>query len=445
MGAKMVRFRSAIVLACAVALAWGSAASAQMFSAPRRVFISGNSYHVAACPGPVPAGYARCFAHIVTDRSGTPLRNRMAANRFEKEITSNLVPDGWGPRGLIAAYNPQVAYTYPFAVGKSSTIIAIVDAFGYPNAEADLAFYRKLYSLPACTTANGCFKKLNEWGAAANYPAANAGWADETALDLDMASAMCPQCKIILVEAANSSSANLGTAVDTAVKKGAHVVSNSYGGPEAGSASFNPYYNHPGVAITVSTGDDGYDDWTAAAPNTPNFPATSQFVTAVGGTSLYFSEATGFFQTAWLSDGGGGGSGCSTIYPKPSWQKDTLCKKRMEADVSAVGDPNTGVAVYGPCGTTCSAGSQFTPGWSVYGGTSVAAPLVGGIYAANGGTVTLGSPYAAGVHLTDVKAGTNGNTTTGSPGNCGGTYYCVAGVGYDGPTGMGTPLGEAGF
>jgi subtilase family serine protease len=406
------------------------------------VMVSGKVYHIAACPGPVPAGYARCFAHIVTDSRGSTLRNRMAANVFEKQVRSNIVPAGYGPRALVLAYNPQVLWTYPVAVGKPTTTIAIVDAYGYPNAETDLGVYRAEYGLPACTTANGCFKKLNQSGSATNYPAANAGWADETALDLDMASAMCPQCKITLVEANSQSDANLTAAVKTAVAKGAHVVSNSWGSPEAGSTSYNAAFNHPGVAFTVSTGDNGYDNRTCTPATSCTYsafwPASSQYVTAVGGTSLYFADAIGFYQLAWAD----AGSGCSKIYPKPAWQKDKLCTKRMEADVSAVADPNTGVAFYGPCGAGCS--SPFAPGWAVSGGTSVAAPLVGGIYAANGGTVKLGSPYGAGVHLRDIFAGTNGVTTSG-PGNCGGTYFCNAVTGYDGPTGMGTPLGEVGF
>jgi subtilase family serine protease len=320
-----------------------------------------------------------------------------------------------------------VLATYPNGVGSRATTIAIIDAFGYVSAESDLQVYRSMYHLPACTTANGCFAKYNQAGQKSNYPSPRLGWAQQTALDLDMASAMCPQCKIILVEADNDLGQNLVAAVNTAVAKGAHVVSNSYGGGEVGSNSFNPSYHHPAVAITASSGDSGF----AAGPQ---FPATSQFVTAVGGTALTFSSSAGFTQKAWCTDppacGEAAGSGCSTVYPKPAWQTDTLCTKRMEADVSAVADPDTGVAVYGPTSGTSS-------GWLVFGGTSVAAPLVGGIYGANGGTVTLGSPYGATAHLTDVHAGNNGT--------CGGTYFCKSVVGYDGPTGLGTPTSVHGF
>jgi subtilase family serine protease len=396
-----------------------------------RVFLSGSTYHVAACAGFAPRGFARCHAHIVTDRSGRPLINRFQANNFEvqlrrmasPDVNPSVVPSGYGPRSLNLAYNPAVTPTYPTGVGSNSTIVAIVDAFGYTQAERDLGIYRKQFGLPPCTKANGCFIKLNQAGVAGSYPPQDDGWAQESALDVDMASAMCPNCKIMLVEATTNSFTNLATAVNTAVSKGAHVVSNSYGGGEAGSTTVNGHYHHGGVAITASSGDDAF----AAGPQ---FPATSQYVTAVGGTALTFVPATGFSQKVWFDGSHGAGSGCSTIYPKPAWQHDPLCTKRMEADVSAVADPATGVAVYGPTSGTSSA-------WLVFGGTSVSAPLVGGIYGAHGATVTLGSPYGASVHLTDVKTGNNGT--------CGGTYFCQAKVGYDGPTGLGTPTGEVGF
>jgi hypothetical protein len=197
------------------------------------------------------------------------------------------------------------------------------------------------------------------------------------------------------------------------------VISNSYGGGESGTTSYESAYNHAGVAITVSSGDSGYG---------VQFPASSPHVTAIGGTSLTRANNTrGWSETTWSS----AGSGCSTVYAKPSWQTDSLCTMRMEADVSAVADPNTGVAVYGPNSSGKSA-------WLVFGGTSVAAPLIGGIYAVNGGSVNYGSnPYGSTSNLNDV--------TTGSNGSCGGTYFCTAGAGYDGPTGLGTPKNATPF
>ncbi len=254
-----------------------------------------------------------------------------------------------------------------------------------------------------------------------DYPAQNIGWAEESALDLDMASAMCPNCKIILVEAKTNSSKNLAASVDEAALLGAHVISNSYGGGEGRSAMFEASYNHAGVAITASTGDSGYG---------AQFPATSPHVTAVGGTALSRSNSNprGWVEQAWS----GGGSGCSAVYAKPAWQTDHRCTMRMEADVSAVAAPATGVSVYGPNGSGVSQ-------WLVFGGTSVAAPLVGGIYAANGGSVNYGSdPYKHKMSLNDVTTGTNGK-------DCPHPYYCHAEIGYDGPTGLGTPIGDTAF
>ena len=235
-----------------------------------------------------------------------------------------------------------------------------------------------------------------------------------------MASAMCPGCKLVLVEASSASFANLATAVNTAAGlAGVTVISNSYGGSETGSASYAGAYNHAGKAITASTGDSGYG---------VSFPASAPSVIAVGGTRLVRdTSARGWGETAWTS----GGSGCSSVYAKPSFQSDPLCTQRMEADVSAVGDPATGVAVYGPT-------SRRQSGWLVFGGTSVSAPLIGGIYGVTGHTPNgPASIYANLAALNDITGGSNGS--------CGGTYFCTAGPGYDGPTGNGTPNGPAAF
>jgi subtilase family serine protease len=392
----MTRFATIAALSATLSLVLGlSSASAE------RIERSGQVFHVSVCSAPTMPLVARCHAHVVTDSFG---------HRFERAAVHNLVPAGYGASTLQSAYgiNP--------ANGASTTIIAIVDAYGYNNAESDLATYRSTMGLSPCTSANGCFAKYNQVGVKGNYPRQDTGWAQETALDLDMASAMCPNCKIILVEATSATYGNLATAENTAAALHAHVISNSYGGGEAGSVSYESAYNHPGVAITVSSGDSGFG---------VQFPASSPHVTAVGGTSLFLSG--GRVETTWS----GAGSGCSSYYAKPSWQKDPLCTSRMEADVSAVADPQTGVAVYGP-------GSRFGSAWQVYGGTSVAAPLVGGIYANNGGAVNYGSnPYGATSALHDITSGSNGS--------CGGTYFCTAGPGYDGPTGLGTPNGNSAF
>ena len=394
-------------IAAALLVFASSAVGAWTYGAPptslRDLRYSKGVAHVRVCEGPERPGIARCHARVVTDAAGRTIEN---------VVKRNLLPAGYGPADLQAAYN------IPADAGSPATVIAIVDAYGYINAEADLAIYRATFGLPPCTTANGCFTKYNQSGQQGNYPYQNTGWAQETALDLDMASAACPKCKIILVQARSATYANLAAAVNTAAALGAHVISNSYGGGESGTQSYEAAYNHPGVAITVSTGDSGYG---------AQFPATSPHVIAAGGTSLRVAgTARGWSETAW----NGSGSGCSDVYPKPAWQTDPSCPRRMEADVSAVADPSTGVAVYAPSGS-------HSASWQVYGGTSVAAPLIGGIYGANGDAVVSGSLYADRSALFDVISGSNGT--------CGVHYYCHADVGYDGPTGLGTPDGLTAF
>jgi len=242
-----------------------------------------------------------------------------------------------------------------------------------------------------------------------------------------MVSAVCPACSILLVEANSPKLADLATAVNTAAAyawPGATVraISNSYGGPEAGSTPYDFAYKHPGIAVTVSSGDKGYG---------VEFPASSEWVTAVGGTTLVRATgARGWSETAWS----GSGSGCSAIYPMQAWQQgvtDAACSMRMEADVSAVADPKTGVAVYSP--TTGGIGA-----WLRFGGTSVAAPIIAALYGLNGQGANFGAdPYAHPDALFDVTAGSNGV--------CGAPYLCTAGPGYDGPTGLGTPDGTNAF
>ncbi|MEW2545762.1 carboxypeptidase regulatory-like domain-containing protein [Streptomyces sp. NPDC047002] len=338
-------------------------------------------------------------------------------------------PVGYTPADL------QSAYALPSDGGAGATI-AIVDAYDDPSAEADLAVYRRQFGLPACTTANGCFKKVNQRGAQDLYPAANADWAGEVSLDLDMISAVAPQARIVLVEADTANFTDLATSVDTAVSLGAGYVSNSYGSnytAQSGSGedpaeptSFDPYYDHPGVAVVASSGDSGYG---------VSYPAASPFVTSVGGTRLVKDGGPrGWAESVWSGSGGGAGSGCSAYEPKPAFQNsaDTGCDQRAVADVSAVSDPQTGVAVYN---------SYQAGGWAQYGGTSAAAPIVTGVYA-DAGPVASGSypntlPYTNRSALNDVTSGSNGTCTT--------ARWCTAGPGWDGPTGLGTPHGTAAF
>ncbi len=343
--------------------------------------------------------------------------------------------------GVGGGYDPQdlqSAYKIPTSIEETQTI-ALVDAYGYASAESDLATYRKQYGLTPCTKANGCFKKVNESGEEANYPPPNSGWQVETALDLAMASAACTNpanCHILLVEATTASLENLGQSVNEAAKLGATEISNSYGLPEQlcgiGCTPISEeYYNHPGVVVTVSSGDNGYDNHLSECEvkgklcASPNFPATSPYVVAVGGTSLHkASNSRGWSEEVWTE----AGSGCSKFEPKPAWQTDTGCAKRTDNDVAAVADSTTPVSVY-------ANGS-----WYLVGGTSASSPLVAGIEAhASKYTRSLGAHafYKYPGSLFDVTTGSNGTCTPPAEDE----YFCHAEVGYDGPTGLGTPDG----
>ena len=374
-----------------IALLVSGAATTKTFASP-----SGASTvtftHV--CPGVI-RGSARCHA-----------------------IRVDGGPGGGSPSGYTPA-DLQSAYKLASSTAGSGQIVALVDAYDDPNAESDLGVYRSRFGLTACTTANGCFSKVDQNGGPTS-PKGNRFWAQEISLDLDMVSAICPNCHILLVEATTSSFPNLATAVDEAAKLGANEISNSYGGSESSNeGSDQSHYNHPGIAITVSSGDSGYG---------VQFPAASQYVTAVGGTTLKkASNSRDWSETVWS----GAGSGCSAYISKPSWQTDTGCSRRTVADVAADADPNTGVSVYD---------SYHEPGWLVFGGTSVASPIIASVYAlaGNAGSLTYGSYSYS--HPRSLFA-----VTSGSNGSCGGSYLCTGVDGYNGPTGNGTPDSTGGF
>ena len=353
-------------------------------------------------------GHATCFALI---RASGQARADTAA------------PAGYGPADLASAYNLVSAQASGAGAGQT---VAIVDAYNDPTAAADLALYRATFGLPACTTGSGCLRKVNQYGGK-TLPPADDGWAVEISLDLQAVSAACPACNILLVEANSNSVADLASAADTAARLGADVISNSYGVTEyTGMTRYESSYNHPGVAITAATGDGGYGP--------PMFPANLTSVTAVGGTSLIRDDysARGWDEFAWS----GSGSGCSAWIIKPAWQHDKACPGRMTADVSAVANPYTGLAVY----DTTPNPYGLTPGWFIIGGTSASTALIAGVYglAGNTGQVNNASGlYTHRAYLNDVIGGSNGT--------CGNTYLCNATKGYDGPTGLGTPNGTGAF
>jgi len=367
---------------------------------------------VRVCPSDGP-GFARCLAWKRTD-----------------VVRPNVIP-GYSPASLQAAYNLTTAS----GTNGAGQIVAIVDAYDDPNAEADMNVYRTTFALPACTTANGCFLKINQLGKTAPLPGTDVvghgGWEAEESLDLDMVSAICPNCSILLIEANSNTTTDLFAAEDAATTTcTTNVVSNSWNTSEYPSeASDETHFNHPGIMITVSAGDTGY-------PNS-GYPAASQYVTSVGGTHLT-KVGSVWTETVWT----GSGSMCSTYISQPAWQTalgsgyTSICGKRIDNDVSAVADPNTGVAVYDTFGGTGGCSS-----WCQFGGTSASAPIIGAVYAlaGNANTATYGSfPYGNTGSLNDVTSGSNGSCP-------GAAFLCTAGAGYDGPTGLGTPNGIGAF
>ncbi len=406
---RVVAIASATIVIAALAVLVTQGGRA--YAAPKPATASVSFLH--AC-GAAPAGFAHCDSIV-------RLASHAARPQVSPSCSTSNPTSGYMPCDLQAAYN------LPSSTAGSGQTVAIVDAYNDPNAESDLGVYRSQFGLTPCTTANGCFKKVNQSGGT-SYPRNNGGWAEEISLDLDMVSAICPNCHILLVEASSNSLTNLGTAVNEAAKLGATEISNSYGGSESSSDTTydTSYYNHPGITVTASSGDGGYG---------VEYPAASQYVTAVGGTTLtQASNTRGWTETAWSS----AGSGCSKYDPQPSWQSSvsnitSVCGKRAVADVSADADPNTGVDVYD------SFKYQGLSGWLVFGGTSVASPIIASVYAlaGNASSVTYGSySYSHTSSLFDVVSGSNGSC---------GNDLCNATTGWDGPTGNGTPNGTGGF
>jgi subtilase family serine protease len=341
--------------------------------------------------GQAKVGYARCLV-LIAQRG-----NKVGG------FTPNANPTGgnapYGPSNFHAAYN------LPTTVSGTKTV-AIVDAYDDPNAESDMNTYRSQYGLPSCTTANGCFKKVNESGQQGNYPSGDTGWGVEISLDLDMASAICENCHILLVEANSASFSDLGTSVNTAASLGATSISNSYGGSESSgeSSTCNSYYNHANIAVTASAGDSG--------PGV-EVPAACQNVVGVGGTTLN-SNGT---ETAWNTSGSeGSGGGCSRYISKPSWQSSSVtgCSRKAVADVSADADPATGAYIYDTYG--------YSGGQEV-GGTSESSPIIASVFALAGGISGSSGASVVWSHYTS------------------GCLFKVSGKTYAYQTGLGTPNG----
>jgi hypothetical protein len=339
--------------------------------------------------------------------------------RTPRASPANDATDARGATGPWGATALRGAYRIGEPTGPTSTI-AVVEAFGYPHAEADMNHYRKRFGLPACTTSSGCFRKLNQSGEQGHYPKPDAGWGEETAIDLDMVSAACPTCRIILVQASDTGR-GLDLAQQTAVAAGATVVSNSWGSVEHdGARRKASFFLHPGVTTVASTGDSKYGP--------AHFPASVPGVVAVGGTVLSRSSATsrGWSEKAWSS----ASSGCSHFFAKPAWQTDSGCHAhRTVADVSAVASDLRAYDTSLP---------RHRRGWQVEDGTSASAPFVAGmIAAAGGGGLRPAQLYADPGAFNDVVGGSNGS--------CRPRYLCTGVTGYDGPTGLGSPRSPQAF
>jgi subtilase family serine protease len=371
-----------------------SAASSHVAASKLTPFNMANYKEVPVCDQTA-KGFVHCLAIRLQPRGPVP------------NIPSGLTPD-----------NIQDAYNLPSISAGYGQTVAIIDAYDDPHAASDLATYRSIFGLRPCTTINGCFKKIDQNGTT-NYPTADASWASEIALDMDMVSAIAPNSHILLVEANRSSFSDMGRAVNTAARLGATVISNSYGSPEdtQSAQDIASYYNHHGIVITASSGDNGYGVQLPAAFNT---------VVAVGGTSLSkANNRRGWNESAW----NGSGSGCSSYISKPTWQHDS-CSKRTITDVAAIADPATGVAVYTTYGDN---------GWAIYGGTSVSSPIIAATYALAGNAAHINGSflYSHTSSLNDITSGKNGT--------CKQAYLCSSAKGYDGPTGLGTPKGIGAF
>ena len=385
--------------------------------------------------------HLRCDAEVVT-AAGT-----------SKPISSSR-PIGYGANDLTKAYDL-------IGAKPGSGTVAIVDLAAYPTAAADLAKYRSKYHLPACTASSGCFTAKRYDGGAALKPAKSKlgreieeEIAVETSLDLDMASASCPSCKLILLQVPphdlisgskaglHAAEVKFATAVRTAKSLGATSVSISYGFPADNFTNTGRparLMDVRGIAVTASTGDGG------ANVTFPLWPAALRSVIAVGGTSLSRSQTTKqYSEAAWSY----AGSGCTTDLARAFGQPSSVARNckghRASADISAVADPQTGVAVYDGY-----APFSHTPyKWIVVGGTSASSPYIAGLYSragvpagVHGPNKLYGAPASA---FHDVTVG--GNAPRGACTRFGiSERVCMADVGWDGPTGRGTPVGLAPF
>ncbi len=401
----------------------------------------------AVCPPPT-SGHAGCLSVV----NPQPVKT---ASGYRATSAGPLLEGGGEKEGL-APNELREAYKIPVTGGSTQTV-AIVNAYDDPKAEADLNSYRERYGLDyksgvtACTKANGCFKKFNQEGKEEDYPTdkypeiSGTGkvedWGLEISLDLEMVSAICPECKILLVEANNSQMSSLEEAETEAVwveseysesKKITTEVSNSWGGYEqSDEETIDAHFGYRDVPTTASAGDGGYG--TEYPAEGVAYPAASKDVIAVGGTVLKKKPGSerGWEETVWPYTGGG----CSEFESKPSWQTDPGCANRTDNDVAAVAsDEESPVSAYDSYEYESGGVGTGKLGWMLMGGTSVGAPLVAGIEA-HASTAVKDEPGAEAFYTHTLF-----DVTSGTTGWCG-SYMCTAQEGYDGPTGWGSPDG----
>jgi Subtilase family len=486
---RLIRVRILFPALALVVLPWLSAQRAVAQGGQLRTVspLPVSDYSVrSVCAAPVP-GHASCLALELVPKTpaarahthpvGMPRPAPIRAGKVAEVCKPPTAAEGcYGLR----PQDLHSAYVLPTAA-PSEQKIALVDAYDDPTAEADLKVYDEAFHLPSCTSANGCFTKVNGKGKTSPLPVVEGGWALEISLDVEVAHAICQSCHILLVEASDDTNVSLDAAEETAVRLGASEISNSWATAEP--ATDSAVFNHPGIAITAAAGDYGYLNWDTPYPEERgliSYPASSPHVIAVGGTRLSLTAEGGWAgETVWnggahtlVVSRGAGGGGCSSRFPAPPWQLELPnwslvgCEsRRAVADVSADADPYTGVAVYDSTPVPVEEGFE-TLDWAPIGGTSLASPLIAATFALAGGPAGIEYPastlYESRVAhpgaLHDIQSGSNGECTKafapeGLSGcteseealSCSGEAICLAGPGYDGPSGVGTPIGIGAF
>jgi PKD repeat protein len=487
MSMRVARALSLIAIACPSlpVLLWISPQPAIAQGSQGVAPLPASAYSLrSACPAPTP-GHASCLAlELVPETSAARAHTRPLGMSRRAPLTlktgkaAEVCEQATAAEGCYGL-RPQdlhTAYELPTTAPSKQTI-ALIDAYDDPAAEADLKVYDEEFDLPACTTANGCFTKVNEKGQAGSLPESEGGWSVEISLDIEIAHATCQNCHVLLVEASEPSYTDLEAAEDTAVKMGASEISNSWAGGEPASES--TAFDHPGVVIAAASGDYGYLNWQSQnlnARGTVGWPASAPDVVAVGGTRLSLtSEGSWAGETVWNGDGAAG-SGCSEHYEAPPWQRELpnwstvgCDSKRAVADISADADPYTGVAFYDSATIVEKKGGGHGPiEWGTVGGTSLASPLITSTFALAGGSGDVEYPAKtlyenrdkSPASLHDIESGSNGecsksfNYETGLSGcaaleeagnSCKSEAICLAGPSYDGPSGVGTPDGVGAF